>query len=215
MSSILGITGRAGSGKDTFGSVFVKAGYRRIAFADPLKEATAIIAGEPSHLYFTAEGKEGFSDVLNMTRRRALQDVGNGLRKALDPGIWVRRALHEWDCQGRPLTVITDVRYDNEAELIRSMGGAIIEIVRPDNAYLEGDAAQHASEQGISSKLVDLYLTNDTSIGELQAEARKIIAALRTPAGIRIGGHGAAATRAGDLRHLAADSLWDLKGNQG
>jgi hypothetical protein len=173
--SLTGITGKAHAGKDTFGAAFVRAGYRRISFADPLKEATAIIAGEPSHLYHTAEGKEGFSPVLNTTRRRALQNIGKGVRDALDPGIWVRRALDEWDRLGRIPTVITDVRYDNEAELIRQFGGIVVQIVRPDNGGLFGEAAQHESERGIREDLIDLEITNNGSIGDLNAEARKII----------------------------------------
>ena len=174
--SLQGITGKAYSGKDTFGEAFIRAGYRRISFAEPLKEAVAIIAGEPTHLYHTAEGKEGFSPVLNCTRRHALQQVGKGVRDVLDQDIWVRRALDEWDRMGRPNAVITDVRYDNEAELIRQYGGTVVKIERPNQEKgLEGTAAQHESERGISKHLIDVVILNDGTIGELHAEARKII----------------------------------------
>ena len=174
--SLQGITGRAGSGKDTFAEAFIKAGYRRISFAEPLKEAVAMIAGEPTHLYHSAEGKEGFSAVLNCTRRHALQAVGKGVRDVLDANVWVRRALDEWDRMGRPNAVITDVRYENEADLIRQFGGQVIRITRPGAALLSGAEAQHESERGIRDELVDLDVLNDGTIGELHAEARKVIA---------------------------------------
>lgn len=172
--SLVGITGKAHAGKDTLGAAFVRLGFRRISFADPLKEAVAIIAGEPSHHFHTADGKEGYSPVLRCTRRKALQNIGKGVRDVLDPDIWVRRALDEWDRTGRTLAVITDVRYANEAELIRQAGGIVLEVLRPDNVYLQGEAAQHESEAGIRPDLVDHQIINNGSVGELQAEGRKI-----------------------------------------
>lgn len=173
--SLVGITGRAGAGKDSLGAAFVRAGYRRIAFADPLKEATAVIAGEPSHLFFTAEGKSGFSPVLNATRRAALQGIGKAVRDALDVDVWVRRALDEWHRLGRPKTVITDVRYDNEAGLIRKFGGTVIRVVRPGYDLLQGVEATHESEAGIPDRLVDYELVNNGTLAELHIEGRKII----------------------------------------
>ena len=173
--SLQGITGKAYSGKDTFGEAFIRAGYRRISFAEPLKEAVAIIAGEPTHLFHSAEGKEGFSPVLNCTRRHALQAVGKGVRDVLDQDVWVRRALDEWDRMGRPNAVITDVRYDNEADLIRQYGGTVVKIERPNQVGLSGEAALHESERGISEHLIDIVIMNDGTIGELHAEARKLI----------------------------------------
>ncbi|VTU31863.1 deoxynucleoside monophosphate kinase [Variovorax sp. PBS-H4] len=173
--SLIGITGKAQAGKDTLGAEFVRAGYRRISFADPLKEAVSVIAGEPLELFHTIEGKEGFSPMLNCTRRHALQAVGKGVRDVLDQGIWVRRALDAWDRMGRPNAVITDVRYTNEAELICQFGGLILHVWRPGNVGLTGVAAAHESEAGIRDDLINEQICNNGSIGELNAEARKII----------------------------------------
>ncbi|MBT2325535.1 hypothetical protein J7E62_24685 [Variovorax paradoxus] len=180
MSPLVGITGKAQAGKDTLGAEFVRAGFRRISFADPLKEAVSVIAGEPLELFHSIEGKEGFSPMLNCTRRHALQAVGKGVRDVLDQDIWVRRALDAWDRMGRPPAVITDVRYSNEAELIRQFGGTVVHIWRPGNVGLAGAAAAHESEAGIRDELIDEQVCNNGSISELNAEARKIIARFPT-----------------------------------
>ena len=168
---LIGITGKAGAGKDTLAAGFVRLGYRRIAFADALKEAAAVIAGEPSGPYFTHEGKVEFSPVLGRTRREALQSLGSAVRSHLDEGVWVRRALAEWERLGRPATVISDVRYDNEAQKIRDLGGMVIRIDRPGPALLSGAAAAHESEHGVCVDLVDEVFVNDGDIDDVNAYA--------------------------------------------
>lgn len=188
--ALVGINGRAYAGKDTFGDVFKRAGYIRISFADALKEATAIIANERVELFHTAEGKEGFSPVLATTRRVALQNIGNSVREALDPEIWIRRAMDAWDHSGRPNAVITDVRYPNEAETIRSWGGTVVRITRPDNVTgLVGEELNHISEQVLDEDLIDIEVLNDGTLGELEHEARKVLAYV-TPASLLPSGAG-------------------------
>lgn len=175
---LVGIHGRATAGKDTAGAVFIKAGYRRLSFADALKECVAVIAGESSENFFSMEGKEGVSPVLNTTRRVALQNVGNAMRETLDDEIWIRRAMAGWDQAGRPPTVITDVRYPNEAAAIRGMGGTIIQILRPGASGLVGEAANHVSEVPLNYDLIDIDVHNDGTVGELNHEISKIVAML-------------------------------------
>lgn len=176
---LIGITGKAGAGKDTLGSGFVRQGYRRIAFADALKEATAVIAGEPSEPYYTQAGKAEFSEVLGTTRREALQHIGSAVRNRLDEGVWVRRVLAEWGRLGRPATVITDVRYDNEAKAIRALGGVVIQIERPGQQLLDGDAASHESERGLSTALIDELFINNGTIDTVYAYAAGVVEGYR------------------------------------
>lgn len=175
MTKLIGVAGRAHSGKDAFAAACVKHGYKRIAFADALKVATAHIANEESHLFFDDISKEEFSKALGMTRREALQKVGKAVRDSVGPETWVNRALNEWEASGYPATVISDVRYPNEAEAIRRHGGFVIRLVRP-GAGLEGEAAGHESEAGIPDNLIDVEIHNDGTLGELSAEAAKIVA---------------------------------------
>lgn len=174
MSKLIGITGLARSGKDSFGNILVsKHGFKRTAFANALKTAVAYIANEDTTLYFDDETKELYTEALDTTRRMALQKVGSAVRLALGPDTWVRRVIRAWEAQGCPPTVITDVRYENEAEAIRSRGGIIVRVVRPGSG-LTGEAAQHESEMRLADNLVDIEIVNDGTLSELAFEARKV-----------------------------------------
>jgi hypothetical protein len=174
MTKLLGITGLAQAGKDTFADICVKLGYTRLAFADAVKTTTAFVANEPTHLYFANVTKEEHTDALGMTRRRAMQNVGNGMREIIGPRVWVNRTFREWESNGRQPTVISDIRYDNEAEEVRNHGGFNVRIIRSGSG-LEGEAAKHISEAGVRNHLIDFEIFNNGSISELQAEVKKIL----------------------------------------
>lgn len=174
MPRLIGVTGRARSGKDTLANFLVdNHGFVRLAFADALKEVVALVANEPVELYHDAVQKELLSEALEQTRRWALQVVGVSMRETLGPNVWVRRAMRKWDEAGRPDTVISDVRFDNEAEAIRAVGGVVIEVVRP-GAGLTGEASRHVSEDGVRQDLIDFEFFNDRSLFEVAEEARKL-----------------------------------------
>lgn len=175
---LIGITGRAHSGKDTAALALIKDGYIRIAFADALKQVTSLLANEPLHNFTDNTLKEGHSDLLGMSRRVALQRLGKGMRDLIRDDIWVQRAVDTWLAAGSPPAVITDVRYANEASIIRALGGLVVKIVRPDNAGLTGEAAQHESEAGFSEDLVDVVILNDSSIEDLHHLIRGVAAEL-------------------------------------
>jgi hypothetical protein len=183
MTKLIGITGLAGSGKDTLADAFVRLGFTRMAFADALKHATSYIAAEAPGLYFDPETKEQFSEALGMTRRKALQEMGNGVRETLGPLTWINRVLRVWEAGGRQPTVISDCRYENEAERIKDLGGIVLRVVRPGNSLLAGAEAVHISELGVSDSLVMMDIINAGTIGDLNAEARKIALALQGQAG--------------------------------
>lgn len=174
MTQLIGITGLARSGKDAFSVTFVKHGFKRAAFANALKVATAYIANEESTLYFDDETKEEFTDALGMTRRSALQKMGSSVRDTLGVDTWVNRTIRGWIAQGKQPTVITDCRYENEARAIKAQGGVIVRIVRPGSG-LKGEQAAHESERGLPDDLVDIEIVNDGSLSELAAEALKVV----------------------------------------
>jgi hypothetical protein len=176
---LVAITGKARAGKDTFAQALVQKGFRRVSFADALKEVTALIADEPVHLYYDDVSKEEYCEALGMTRRQALQKLGTeGVRAVFGPDVWVNRVLRRWVREGRPPLVSADCRFDNEARLIREAGGIVVRIIRPDNTGLTGEAAVHASERGVSDDLIDVEITNNGSVGDLHAEALKVLEAL-------------------------------------
>lgn len=177
---IIGLTGRAGAGKDTAGAVLAAHyGASRVAFADGVREA--LLALDPTIVL--ASGIEttvrqhvemhGW-DVAKRHHeiRRLLQVLGTEVgRDILGPMVWIRRLFRV--VPPGPL-VITDVRYDNEAATIRYYGGVVVEIVRPGDG-LDGDNAHHTSERGISRGLVTATVHNPGDVDAFRARLIGVI----------------------------------------
>jgi hypothetical protein len=66
--------------------------------------------------------------------------------------------------------VITDVRFDNEAQAIVNAGGEVWRVERPGWRCLADDAATHQSEAGVSDHLITRIIDNSGSLDDLRAE---------------------------------------------
>lgn len=174
---LLGITGRARAGKDTAAHYFLKHhGYTRAAFADPLKDMAAALTMEPLQNFHDDVLKEQEVPWLGLTRRRIMQLIGNDAMKPhFGNDLWSRHMQARLDSNLASATgvVISDVRFDHEAQTILDRGGYILQVCRAGSG-LSGAAAAHSSEAGINPNLVDFTVDNDGSIGELNAELEKI-----------------------------------------
>ena len=74
---------------------------------------------------------------------------------------------------------ITDVRFENEAEWIRSTGGTIIHIVRRDVTW---NPDGHESERGIEINDADMILTNTGSLAEFEQKTLDLFATIEEAA---------------------------------
>lgn len=173
----IGIIGRARVGKDTAGAWFVnERGYRRVALADPLKEAALrldpIIDDGNVGYSFTAARLSEVVDGYGWERakeigdtRRILQELGAAIR-GLDEDFWLRQALkktQEANDAGVPV-VITDVRYRNEAASLARAGFHLLHIDRPGVPHLD-----HESEGALGPEDARYLVRNDGSTADLFA----------------------------------------------
>jgi hypothetical protein len=172
---LIGITGHAGSGKDTIGEHLVAAhDFRRISFAQPLR-AALMAAFELDWTHFEGESKERPVSWIGRSPRQLMQTLGTEWgRQCVAQDIWLRVAERRIALGGGTSKVdwvITDVRFDNEAEFIRRLGGQVWRVLRPDAIPV----SPHASEGGVALSLVDYTIENDASLDELrQAVDRKL-----------------------------------------
>lgn len=159
---LYGITGKAGAGKDTVAGILVQnLGYVRYAFAGPLKEALSVLGmPEPPR-----EIKEHNYPGRDYSYRVAAQTLGTEWARKLDENFWINLAIQKLDELKGKSVCISDVRFDNEAQMIKDRGGYILKIVGRD--YNVSNAT-HASEKGVSSSLVDIEIPNKGSIEELK-----------------------------------------------
>lgn len=140
---IIGITGLIGSGKDTVASIIqeYKPEYRRMSFASRLKDMTAalyhwdrqMLEGLTKEDRELREQKDGHLSLLlnqDITPRNQLQKLGAGLKELVAQNLWAMLVKDEIIREGYKNVLITDVRYPDELDMIRSLGGIILEVRR-------------------------------------------------------------------------------------
>lgn len=123
---LVGVAGFQGSGKDSVASVLTdKFGFERRAFADVLKVACRAIFGfSHEQVHGTHADKEAVDPFWGFSPRWALQRVGTeGLRRVVADDVWVRALERRLPATG--LVVVPDVRFPNEVDMIRRLGGEV------------------------------------------------------------------------------------------
>jgi len=174
---LIGLTGLAGSGKDTAGLVlFLSQDFVRMAFADPVKETAAAMFGEDVGDFHDPALKNEMVYRWDMTRRQMMQHVGEMVKADRGQDFWIKHWFFNYlQIAENHNVVVTDVRYDHEAKAIIDRGGYILAIVRP-GAGLQGEEATHVSERGILPQYITAYVNNDGSKVDL---GQRIAAALK------------------------------------
>ncbi|CAB4138775.1 hypothetical protein UFOVP344_47 [uncultured Caudovirales phage] len=113
--------------------------------------------------------------------RELMQTLGTDWgRNMVDENIWVTVAASDIKSmlKDQQSVVIDDIRFPNEVEMIKSLGGQIIYVDRPVNAdtwKLEDAVLSHESEGRIRREDCDFYLLNDGTLEELRAKIDTIV----------------------------------------
>ena len=173
---LIGITGKARSGKDAAATfLWAQYAFTRIAFADPVKMSAQAKFGLTQKQTWDDSLKEVVIPHWNMTPRQMFQLEGTEAgRNVFGYDIWLKRFLLTYNLlKDTDDIVVPDVRFDNEAELISSLGGIIIE-VRRGHAGLSGSAGAHISESGLSLP-ADHVIDNNGTLEELHAKFEAIV----------------------------------------
>jgi len=173
---LIGLSGYAGVGKTTVGTILaLDYGYKIAAFADKLRELAAAVSPEYARLvnamgYERAKAESPFV-------REFLVALGAGARKVLGADVWVDALLprhlppcHFWQ-EHYPDTVITDVRYANEALRIKQLGGQVWHIERPHI----GPANEEEARSIALLPRADRYIANTGSIDFLREEVKRAL----------------------------------------
>lgn len=162
---IIGLAGFKGCGKDAVADHLVrKHGFVKYAFARPLKEFCQNLF-LLSDAQIDGSAKETVDERYGLTPRRILQMFGTDfVRDKISNTFWVDRFGH-WLARQDPgvPVVVCDVRFQNEVDTVRSLGGVVLLVDR-------GDAAtddDHVSEQPHALHRVDGVVRNDGTLGDL------------------------------------------------
>jgi hypothetical protein len=165
---IIGLTGYAQSGKDTFASILVeKYGYHRVAFADKIREflyeINPMVACSPTGYLKDLVDLVGWDAAKQEPQvRRLLQDLGVGARKLFGDLFWVAQVFRTMPTDK---VVITDVRFVNEAEAIKKYDGGQLWRVKRSGV---GPVNDHVSESEMDGYKVDQIFVNNGTLDDLE-----------------------------------------------
>lgn len=127
---VVGLAGEPGSGRDTLATRMVDGyGFTKMSFEDPLRIAVSVLYNLPMHYFSDSTLKSKEIPGLGMTPIQCLETVGGNVCQGLRRSIWSDRLLLRMasigrlDAAGSPKVVVTGMRYEDEAEFIRSIPG--------------------------------------------------------------------------------------------
>ena len=145
MTTLIGLIGFIGSGKDTVAQKIIQHGATKDSFAAPLKDVVSAVFGWQRDLLEgdTIQSRE-FREtpdmfwsrklgIPNFTPRLALQLVGTDvMRDHFHTDIWLSSLEYRLRCnkQAHGAVVISDARFRNELNLIKEMNGKVIWVQR-------------------------------------------------------------------------------------
>lgn len=196
---IIGVIGFISSGKNSIGDYLVTAhNFKSNSFASALKDVVAAAFDWPRHLMEgdTIESREfreqpdtWWSVELDrtITPRLMLQEWGtNIVRDSFDYNFWVKRLKKQLFNEQKDV-VVTDVRFPNEIQMIKSLGGQIWRVAKGFDPHWyqtalmanQGDAMNialinalgvHLSEYAWIGQSIDQLIANDGSLMDLYAK---------------------------------------------
>ncbi len=170
---IIGLAGKARSGKDTAAAMILEMlpGAAKYAFADPLKEGLMAALGltyEEVH----GDLKDTMNPLYGKTNREMLQTFGTDWgRDMVNADVWLLAAQRKIP---DGIVVISDIRYDNEADFVRE-NGLLIHITRSNRDAVDG-VADHSSEVGVAVKKGDVQVDNNGTLEQLRGLLERILA---------------------------------------
>jgi hypothetical protein len=204
---IIGICGLIGAGKDTVADYLVNIHeFKRESFANTLKDAVSAVFGWDRELLegrtkqsraWREQRDEWWSDRLGMaiTPRWVLQYWGTEVaRRNFHDDIWIASLENKL----RKITddvVISDCRFPNEIDAIRSAGGRVIRVVRgpepewyklaehrnsgaPNGFWSSAELAKfniHASETAWIGTRFDAVVENNSSLDDLYRQITGLV----------------------------------------
>lgn len=207
---LLGFTGAAGAGKNTCADLLEYYGFHAVAFADVLRAEVAeawridlrmltdratkewdipalAIGNCADSAFVVAMHTVGHDTATPRSPRWIMQHWGTEFRRAQNADYWtwhVAKWVRRMHGSGYWRLCITDVRFANEAQLIETMGGRMVEVLRPNaSGSLADGTARHISESRahLLANREASVVHNDGGMEHLHAELVRVIMDLASP----------------------------------
>lgn len=177
---IIAISGKYQSGKDTLARYLLEAlpGFAPKMFAEKLKLVVSILTGVPVAEMSTTDGKQRYLREWGMTVGEMLQRIGtDGVRNRVHRDAWVLATFAYYTPASN--WIITDCRFPNEADAVKSRGGIIVRVNRTARE-LGGRDPKHESETALDAyQGFDFIFQNDGTLESLAAFALEVATAVK------------------------------------
>lgn len=194
---IVGVCGLIGSGKGTVADILVEEyDFKKISFADSLKDAVAVLFKWPRHLlegdteesrFWREQPDEFWSSETGrlITPRLVLQEFGTEcMRQGFYDGIWVSIVKQQITADPYTNWVIPDTRFPNEIKMLQEVGGQVWCVTRGEKpewfkAYRESGiepSGIHASEWAWGKTNFNEEIANNGSLGDLKNQVSDLLA---------------------------------------
>jgi len=180
---IIAVCGAKRTGKDTLAKHLVNSyGYHKLAFADPLKQAVAVLFGFSEEQLGDGDDKDRLDEKWGVTPRKALQFFGTEvlqykiqeLLPHIDRGFLASSLTNRIRQAKDGRFVISDMRFFHEYEELKKLGVLFV-VIRVDRERLETVEETHCSEIEYMNIPYDFILHNDKDIQTFLQEADKCI----------------------------------------
>ena len=194
---IIGITGKARSGKDTFAEILAEVFYEKtgkkfilMAYATELKNRCQSdfdlsydqLWGDQKEVedkrYLKRDSQLRASEITKdiegayWTPREIMQAYGQFFR-TIDYDFWVKALFRTIEYKQYGNVIITDVRHPNEADPIKEIGGKVIRVIRDAKDTIHGSG--HISETAMDRYQCDINVLNNSELTELRFEAQEAV----------------------------------------
>lgn len=172
---IIGLSGYAQSGKDTVAGMLIGLhGYNNRAFANPMREALYVLnpivisdLGGQDRLQHIVD-EHGWEYAKKYTdARRLMQVIGTEVgRKMFGEDFWVKQAFKGISIDDK--IVFTDVRFPNEAQMVKDFNGQVWRVIRPGYSPVN----DHPSESAMDDWAFDKVIMNNSGLESLKAQIK-------------------------------------------
>lgn len=172
---LVGFAGAKRAGKDVAASHLIAShGFVKYAFATPLKQMCQGLFGLTDD-QVDGGSKDQVAARYGITPRRIMQMVGTDCIRTISPTFWTD-AFDVWLSETRGSVVVSDVRFQNEVDLIHKRGGRVFLLTRECCDTCD----RHISEQARTLVGVDGVIRNEGSMADLCREVDNALNALKS-----------------------------------
>ena len=187
---IIGLTGYKFSGKDETANFIISKTkdtlrFHKYSFAGPLKKTVGEMFGWNDDDLNDPNLKEKTDEFWGVSPREILQWMGTDiarialpnrfpeLKKLHGENFWIKTFIRWYKNQSNKNVIISDVRFTNEAQLIKSEGGILIRVHRDS---VVPSTINHPSENvELLQPLVDINVSNNGTIEDLWENTNLVI----------------------------------------